>query len=196
MHLLLLLGLLPQLVPLATTDENAKVTLWVKYLDGRVIKDGRVRIRSDKGQVILDKVIDNSAEVKLPYGRYEVTLNSFFTYETTRTIVVGKPEVLVILAGSTRLEDTPKWKTSVLVETTPSKKCHSDVFWVKLVSTYSDYSAEQVLSLWGNALFEQIEYGAYIAIVIDGTEIRGAKAFSTRGPETKIRVELSPCQNH
>jgi hypothetical protein len=181
------------------TVEEKKGTLIVNLMDnlGERLPAGRLSIVSSQGSTAYSSEVARSASVPLPYGRYTVSFETGFFQPVRREVVIDQPECFIILAAHMDriVLDTPHDPVKVSLRVIPSASCSSDGFlWAKLVGVFSEYAAERRFLSAGFALFEPVEVGTYLVMVLDGRNVRATKVFKTDRRVTVVELPLSPCE--
>jgi hypothetical protein len=170
--------------------------VYVTSTAGGPIPAGALSVRSKSGQTVYSEPIKQYGAIRLPYGEYTVTFQTQFIKAVSRKVVIATREAFLVLG--TNMEDyvldMPNDPVSVSIRARPSDSCASgQVLWAKLAGVFSDYVAEQKIGPGGYALFEPVEVGTYVVLVVDGTKVRATEILSTKGPITTVDVPLSPC---
>ena len=176
---------------------EGKLTIQLVSTYGRKLSGGNLSIHSETGTLVFSTAIQSQTIVKVPYGGYVVTFKSEFLKSVSRRVQVDRPDVFVVLATNMAeiVLDGRNEPVSVSIRAVPPSSCIPGGFlWAKLIGVYSDYATERPLGSAGYALFEPLEVGTYIIIVIDGREIRALQPVETRGPITVVNLALSACK--
>lgn len=180
----------------AALSQTATLTVMLRTPSGTAAPPGQLRVRSIVGETIYNGALADRATMTAPFGQYTITFRSDFTTPIDRNVKIDRPEMLVVLAAD--LAETVMDVTNPLVALTaavePTTNCGSnEVRWAKLVGVFSDYTAETFIDRQGFALFDNIQPGTYVLVVIDGRHPRAAVPIQTSGRVTKVTVRLSSC---
>ena len=179
----------------AQADERAvsAVRLLLVSRGGDAVPAGRLTIRSDQGDVFYSATPKGEANVQLPYGRYRVSFSHEMMLPAERDIEVKAKQTLVVLPVDFILMhvDLPRGALAVRLRG-PSCVAASPV-WARLVGVFSDVSSVSEVK-FGQALFEDIDPGAYVAIVVSGKAALSATPVTVAGKHTVLEVSWPGCQ--
>ena len=86
---------------------------------------------------------------------------------------------------------------SVSIRVASAKSCvDSGMLWAKLSGVFSDYAAERQISPAGFVLFEPVEPGTYLVMIVDGQHVRAVQPLKTMGKISVINIALPPCDSN
>jgi hypothetical protein len=176
----------------------ATVTIHLTTTSGDKQLGGELSVYSRDGARVYSTTTASEVSISLPYGEYAVTFTSEFLRPVRRPVKVDRPDCFVVLATSMGPEvlDIPIKAVSVSLKVTPSESCTpGGSMWAKLVGVYADYATEQRISSRGYALFEPLEMGTYLAVIVDGKQVRATQPIVTWGPITVVNLSLPACEN-
>lgn len=169
--------------------------LALNFTDTRGLKitSGVLSIASSEGKLVYRSEVGSRAVVRLPYGRYEVTFDAESFRSAHRDVVIDKPECFVVMASAFVPEGKgPSGSISIKVE--PAISCVGEgPLWAKLVGIFADVTEQREISTAGFALFDPVDAGAYVVIVVDGSRVRATLPISTTRMVTTATLDLSPC---
>lgn len=174
--------------------ETGTLTVNLSDTQGKGIPGGRLIITSSQGRTVYSENVIGSLTVRLPYGHYSVKFNSDWYTVVTGDVAIDKPQCFLELASTFVPEggNTPK---SVSIKVSPTASCTGDgVLWAKLVGVYSPKVMERSVGNGGYALFEPLEEGVYVVIIVDGANVRATLPLATKGLVTVVNIKLSPCE--
>jgi len=153
-------------------------------------------VRAKNGTSVLAETARDEAAIQLPYGEYVLTAEAKFLRSVSRAFTVDRPKSFVVLAtGMDRfvldMENSP---VAVTVAVAPASACDPEGrLWAKLIPVYGEGAMEQIVSPNGYALFEPVDVGKYVILVVDGDRLRGIAAITTKGKVTATEIHLSDC---
>jgi hypothetical protein len=168
----------------------------VSHLGGK-LSTGTLSIRSKEGALLYTTNARGEVRTRLPYGDYIVSFMSEFLQPVSRAVTVESPDCFMVLAsGMARIVlDGRNDPVSVSLKVQNPSGCTTGGFlWAKLTGVFSDYSTERKVSTHGFALFEPVEVGAYVVMVIDGEQVRALQPVKTWGQVTNVEISLTPCK--
>jgi hypothetical protein len=174
---------------------NLQGTLTINLTDTRGLKlpRGKLSIKSNEGSIVYAAEVGGQAVIRLPYGRYTITFEADWFRPARRDVVVDGPECFVELAA-TFVPEGGSAPGSISIKVDPATSCASEgSLWAKLIGVYSQEVAERHVGSAGFALFEPVESGTYVVIVVDGQKIRAAFPVAMTIPNTVATIVLSPC---
>lgn len=185
----------------AQTGQIPVAVLTVALRDslGLQMPGGKLLIRNGEGKSIFSEVAQDTATVRLPYGRYTVSFETPFFQRVVREIDISRPEPFLVLGAEMDrfVLDGKNDPVAVSVSVTPSSSCRPDgLVWAKIIGVFSTNSFEQRIKPAGSvgvALFEPMEVGTYLIVVIDGSIVRATTFIETKKPLTVVSLSLSPC---
>src|SRR5579884_1552963 len=194
------------LIPLYVPDvrcqsepaQTGKLTIHMTSFLGGKLPKGQLSIYSNKRELIYSATVEDEAATRLPYGDYTVEFKSGFLQPVSRKIAIHRPDCFVVLATDMEhvVLDMPNDPVSVSIKVTSAKSCVAGgLLWAKLAGVFSDYAAERPISSGGFALFEPVEPGAYVVIIVDGQHVRVVQAVTTKGKVTVINLALPACDS-
>jgi len=192
---MLMTALGAQLIGEPSENKLSDLTINIVTLAGRSTYRGTLTIRNEKGMAVYADEAKDKLEIRVPYGSYTVTFKLHLK-QTVRQININEPRVFVLLGVPD--EDVifghPTTPTSITVAIRPSTSCTSNgELWAKLVAVFSGYSVEKKVD-GPYALFESVEHGTYLVIILDGEKIRTVQPVATLGKLTSVKLELSSCK--
>lgn len=172
--------------------KTSSVHILVVNPDGFAL-DGHLEMLSDSTSLDT-RVTRGDLKVEVPYGTYSVEFSSPFTKDYRRRVEVQSPHLLVIitpeLVSFHSLELSPR---SVTVKVKDGNRCSGPgPVWVKLTGVLFDSSMISEVR-GGYAYFEGLIHGNYIAVVMEGSVIRGIYPVRTASDHTQIDVALLSC---
>lgn len=176
--------------------EYKQGTLTVNLTDTRGLKmpPGTLSIKSSEGKVVFAAAAEGQAIAHLPYDRYTVEFESAWSSMVRREVVIDKPDCFLELA-STFVPEGGNMPGSISIKIDQTRSCTADGFlWAKLVAVYSQDAMERRISPGGYALFEPVEAGSYVVIVVDGAKIRATLPLVTTREITTATLTLSACE--
>ncbi len=189
------------LVTGAEAQEQAEgpATLFIRIvsLTGSSLPPGKLSVRTSNGTIAYEAEVKGGARMRLPPGDYVVAFESRFLKTVQRAIKMDMKDTFVVLATDMDdvVLDVPNPPVSITIAVRPPAPCTpSDYMWLRLVATFSGYSTERKITASGFALFEPVDVGSYVAIVIDGKEVRAVQPLVTKGPLTSVDIPLPPCK--
>lgn len=173
-----------------------RLTIYVSSTLGSPLPAGRLSISADSRKVLSISGMLAERTVTLPFGEYQVTFETEFLKPVRRSVTVDSLETFLVLA--TNMADTvldvESKPVGISLKIQPNTSCRPGGFlWARLVGVFSDYISERKIEPFGFALFEPLEVGQYVVIVVDGKTVRAIKPVDTSGPVTVVNLELPPC---
>jgi hypothetical protein len=178
-------------------SENQQGVLTINLTDtrGLQVSRGSLSIKSSQGKVVYATAAEGQAIVHLPYGRYSVEFKNEWSPPARRDVVIDKPECFLELA-STFVPEGGNKPGSISIKVDPATSCTADgSLWTKLVGVYSQDVLERRIGPGGYALFEPVEGGSYVVIVVDGSKVRAALPVATTRQITTATIALSGCES-
>jgi hypothetical protein len=158
---------------------------------------GRFVIDSSNGRVY-DAKVTQEVTVRLPYGKYLILYEDAIYSPVSREVKVDQPEAFFVVSEplnnfvSDVTDGTP---SAISVRVQPIKTCSpGGALWAKLVGVYSVYSAERKIGPNGFALFDGIDDGQYLLMIVDGTQIRATQPVRTDRKVTTVSVTPQDCK--
>jgi hypothetical protein len=181
----------------AKADEG---TLTVDITDtfGSRVPSGMLSVRSTGGEVVYTAEVQSQAVVHLAYGRYTIEFRSNWYQPARRDVVINSAESFAELGAVFVAQEENYTPGSISIKVDPAKSCSAKggaSLWAKLVGVYTRYAEERHISPRGHALFEPVDRGKYLVIVIDGSRVRAALPVVTKGQVTVANVSLPPCES-
>ena len=157
---------------------------------------GRFVLDSPNGR-LHDRKVTGELTLSLPYGKYLALYQDNFFSPVSREVIVDQPEALFVLSEplSNFVSDTSSPEPfAISVRVQPVKPCATGTsLWAKLVGVYSTYSAERKIGPGGFALFDQIDDGSYVLMILDGTRTRAIQLVKTDRKVTTVSITLRDC---
>jgi hypothetical protein len=198
------LFLLLALLPIASAQEILKdqpkrsdVIFELLWNDGKPL-ELTLEIDSQDGRQLYREKVRSQAIVPLPYGSYLVKYEGDGFASATRRLTVDRLDQLVVFTEF--LEDyriivEPPPPGGITMKVHPMKSCTPNgTLWAKLVAVYSDYSQERKLSSYGFALFEPVNHGTYVLMIVDRDRVRATRVVSTIANLTSLDIALEDCE--
>lgn len=172
------------------------LTIRLVSLDGRSLPSGKLSVYSSDNTLTYSAWARNEAKVRLPYGDYAVKFESEFLKPATRAVKINRPDCFMVLGTdmASVVLDMILDPVAVSVRVRDPESCTPAAeLWAKLVSVYCDYVAERPIGPNGFALFDPVDTGKYLLIIVDGEHIRATKGVDTSGKITVVDVKLDAC---
>lgn len=180
--------------------KEGRLTVYLTTAFGGEISGGQLSIKDDGGALVYSHDmydVKGLATVTLPYGTYSVSYNGPLWLPAQRNVVVDQSVCFLVLAlpwGGMEL-GMPQEPTAISLKVRPQGSCTAGgVLWAKLVDTRSDYARERRIEWNGGALFDSLDYGDYVVVVVDGKQVRGLQHISPTGPVSLLEIALSGCE--
>lgn len=178
--------------------KQGALTVYIVSTNGGELPAGRLGIESTRGRSVYSSPITGQITTRLPYGDYVASFRSEFLKPVRREVTIDQEDTFLVLA--TNMEgfvlDIPHDAVSISVRAQPSGVCTPGGFlWAKLTGVFSDYTAERKISPGGYVLFEPVEVGTYVVMVVDGQTVRATQALKTWGQVTTVNVALPDCNS-
>ena len=173
-------------------------TLTVSIMDsfGSKVGRGMLSIESSGGAVVYSREVQSQAVVRLPYGRYRIEFTANWYQPARRDIVIDSAESFAALAAVFVAQEENYTPGSISIKVDPAKSCTAEGYlWAKLVGIYTQEAVERHISSRGYALFEPVDRGSYLAIIVDGSKVRATLPIVTKGQITVSTLSLPPCQS-
>jgi hypothetical protein len=177
--------------------KDATLTVRIVSRFGGAMPGGRLSIRSRNGVFAYEAGVKSEISVSLPYGEYLVSFRGDFLAPVERGVTVDRPECFTVLATDMDrvVLDVKHDSVSISVRVQPATSCAGGgLLWAKLAGVFSDDSSERRIGSAGFALFDPVEAGTYVLVIVDGPEVRAAQVVVTSGPTTVANVALAPCK--
>jgi hypothetical protein len=170
------------------------LTILVASNVGGPVRTGSLSVTRN-GRQVYSAEIKSGAMVRLPYGDYTVDFKAFGWKPVHKQIKVEKPEGLIVLGaiGEDLMEirDVP---VAITLKVSPSTSCSADSeMWAKLVGVFSDYSTQEKVGPYGITLFDSIDAGTYVVMIVDGKRVRAVQAVTTKSRVTVVPLTLLEC---
>jgi len=182
---------------LAEEIKKGTLTVILTTSFGGMALPGQLSITASSGVPVYSKGASGKATLDLPYGEYTVSFQGDFVKKVARSVLIDRPQCLLVLAAdmvSITVDSQPHKPTAITVRVSPTDACRKgDMVWAKLVGVFRNYESERPLSM-GMTLFEPVEHGEYVLIVIDGGRVRAMRSIATSGPITATTLTLDNCQ--
>ena len=159
---------------------------------------GRFILDSSNGRVH-DGKVTGELTLRLPYGKYLALYQGDFFSPVSREVTVDQPEVLFVLSEPLRnfagIDMPPLEPLAISVRVQPAKPCAPGTsLWVKLIGVYSTYSAERKIGPNGFALFDTIDDGPYVLMIVDGTQVRALQVVKADRKVTTVSITPQDCK--
>jgi hypothetical protein len=186
---------------LAGQSEPPKVSVvtfeFVASIGGEPLS-GRFVLDSSNGR-IHDGKVTGELTLSLPYGKYLALYQDNFFAPISREVIVDRPEALFVLSeplkNFTGIDTPPSDPFAISVRVQPAKPCAPGTsLWVELVGVYSTYSAERKIGPNGFALFDAIDDGSYVLMILDGTQTRATQLVKTDRKVTTVSITPQDCK--
>ena len=161
----------------------------------------RLIIDSDNGR-IYDAPVEGEVVLHLPYGKYPILYSSRAFEPVSRSIVVNRPEQLVVLplalshfVGLADGKDVGPDPVAIHAKVQPVTSCLAGrPLWAKIVGVYSDYIEVRKIQPDGSVLFDGLDDGLYVFMVLDGNRLRSTQTVTAVGKVT-LDIKLQDCAN-
>lgn len=181
------------------SDSNqGTLTIDLSSSRGLKLPRGRVSIRSSQGSSVFTAAAEGQVVVHLPYGRYTVEFDTNWFEPARRDVVIDKPDSFMELAARF-VPEGGRAPGSISVRIEPATSCSAEGFlWAKLVGVHTQDAMERRITLGGSAgyaLFEPVDDGTYILMVVDGARVRAMSSIITDHQLTTATLSLSPCES-
>ena len=159
---------------------------------------GRFVLDSSNGR-LHDRKVTGELTLSLPYGKYLALYQDNFFSPVSREVVVDQPEALFVLSEPLQnfsgIDTPPLDPFAVSIRVQPVKPCAPGTsLWAKLVGVYSIYSAERKIGPNGFALFDGIDDGSYVLMILDGTQTRAIQLVKTDRKVTTVSITPQDCK--
>jgi hypothetical protein len=116
----------------------------------------------------------------------------------SRELTIDQPEALFVLSEpfNNFVSDlTSPQPFAISIKVQPVKPCApGGSLWAKLVGVYSTYSSERKIGPNGFALFDAIDDGQYLLMIVDGTQIRATQLVKTDRKVTTVSITPQDCK--
>jgi hypothetical protein len=182
----------------ANEDFQGQLIVRIVSPFGGKMPKGRLLVKSTKtSQINLVQDIEDETTINLPYGEYNVSFETKFVRNVQRNVTLDKARYFLVLAADLdeTILDVKEEPVSISFRIHPNSSCGAgEQLWAKLLGAFTDQALENKVESGGYALFEPLEVGTYVAMVIDGEQIRGLQTVRTRGPVTIVDMSLTPCK--
>jgi hypothetical protein len=183
---------------LGQETKTGEAALTVNLIDtfGSKVSRGTLSIKSSEGGVVYSAEAQDQVVVHLPYGRYTMEFRANWYQTARREVLIDSPESFTVLAAIFVAPEENYTPGSISIKVDPAKTCGAEgSLWAKLVGVYTRDVLERHISPGGYALFEPVDRGVYVAIIVDGSKVRGTLPITTKGRITTATLNLSPCQS-
>lgn len=159
---------------------------------------GRFVLDSSNGR-IHDGKVTGELTLSLPYGKYLALYEGNFFSPVSREVIVDQPEALFVLSEPLKnfagIDAPPLDPFFISVRVQPVKPCAPGTsLWAKLVGVYSTYSAERKIGPNGFALFDAIDDGPYVLMIVDGTQTRAIQLVEADRKVKTISITPQDCR--
>jgi hypothetical protein len=155
-----------------TDTRRSDVTFEFVFNRGEMQLKGTLNIYSSEGKNVFSKPVENQVQVSLPYGAYKLYYQDGAFLPITREIVIDQPEHIIVLSEPLQSYVSHAGRPepdTMSVRVQAVKSCAPDgPVWAKLVGVYSQYEALRKIGANGSALFENIDDGLYVVMIVDG----------------------------
>ena len=176
----------------------ASLTLLFRDTLGNPVPPGVLTVLPVEGAAIYSGSVSSGANIHLPPGRYTFIFKTKFFQDSKREVTIDGQDVLITMTvrSDDYVLDMPMNKpVSVSFKITNAKSCSAaDMLTAKMTAVFSDTTYERRLMPGGYLLFEPVEVGTYILVVLDGKEVRALRAITTNGPLTTGELSLAACR--
>jgi hypothetical protein len=181
----------------AKSDEG---TLTVDITDtfGSRVPPGMLSVRSAGGEIVSSAEVQSQAVVRLAYGRYTIEFRSNWYQPARRDVVINSAESFAELGAVFVAPEENYAPGSISVKVDPANSCSAKggaSLRAKLVGVYTQYTEERHISPRGFALFEPVDRGTYLVIVVEGSKVRAARPVVAKGQVTVATVSIPPCES-
>jgi hypothetical protein len=174
-------------------EQQGTLTINLTNTRGVNLLQGKLSVKSSNNRLVYEGEATGQVTVRLPYGRYVVTYEDRVFSSVEREVLIDKSDSFVELAAAF-VPEGGTHPSSISIKVVPETSCLSDGFlWVKLVGVFSQDTAERRVSSRGYALFEPVEDGAYVIVVVDGTNVRATLPVVTTRQLVTATITLAPC---
>jgi hypothetical protein len=158
---------------------------------------GRFVLDSSNGR-LHDGKVTGELTLSLPYGKYLALYEGNGFSAVSREVIIDQPEALFVLTEPLRnfVSDTSSPHPSAIsVRVRPVKPCAPGTsLWAKLVGVYSTYSAERKIGPNGFALFDEIDDGPYVLMIVDETQTRAIQLVKADRKVTTVSITPQDCK--
>jgi hypothetical protein len=158
---------------------------------------GRFVLDSSNGR-LHDGKVTGELTLSLPYGKYLAFYQDTIYSPVSREVIVDQPEALFVLTEPLRnvVSDFSSPDPSAIgVRVQPVKPCTPGrSLWAKLVGVYSTYSAERKIGPNGSALFDELDDGSYVLMIVDGTQTRAVQLVNADRRITTVSITPQDCK--
>jgi len=178
---------------------TAEVTVLLRDYYGHSLPRGKITVRTSVGALVYSEEAQDAIRVRLPYGHYKLFFEGMLYEPASREFTVREPEQLVVLAAHPErfILDAPNEPISITVKVYPVGGCSiSGAIWLRLVGTFSDYAAERFVKPSGEigvALFESVQAGSYVLMIVEGEKVRAVQAIDAKKMLTDVDIHLAGC---
>jgi hypothetical protein len=179
--------------------DSGTLTAHILSLSGGPLPAGRLSVEDKTGKLLYAARVQGDTTLSLPFGDYVVTFESEFIKQVRRIVKVDKKDTFVVIATDMDdiVLDIPHDPVGVTIAVRPPPPCQpGNYLWARLVSVFSGWSMERKITPEGYALFEPVESGVYVVIVVEGKTVRSTQPILTNGPLTSVKVNLDKCQEN
>lgn len=161
------------------------------------LETGYITVRSADAIILEHRPVDGHPfTVSVPYGKYTVTFEHAILKPRSRQLVVDQPEVLLVL--TTRVSDAvgefaTTGPAGISIRIKPTVACSEGPLWVKVVGVFSDFDGTRSINSYGYALFEPVEPGQYMVMILDGRQVRATQFVKVIGKTGTADIQMQNC---
>lgn len=159
---------------------------------------GRFVLDSSNGR-LHDGKVTGELTLSPPYGKYLALYQDAIYSPVSREVIVDQPEALFVLTEPRKnvagIDSPPLDPFAFSIRVQPVKPCAPGTsLWAKLVGVYSTYSAERKVGSNGFALFDGIDDGSYVLMILDGAQTRAIQLVKTDRKITTVSITPQDCK--
>ncbi len=178
-------------------QKYSSVTIEVVGSHGGPQLGGSIEIFSE-GVKVYSEQHTYEATAHLPFGKYTVVFKDiYYLFEpASREVTVDRPECFFVLmepSENLNTDFSSSKLSAVRVQVQAAKTCAAGPLWAKMVGVYSQYSEERKIGPDGSALFDEVNSGLYLVMIVEADQPRALKEVEILGGVTKVDVTLRTC---
>ena len=140
-------------------------------------------------------LVGSPVKLKVPPGKYTVAFSPVSGTRVVREVVVQPAGTTVVLPVDGPLSEfLPSDRTLLTVFVGQLESCSaSGVVWLRLIGLYSDHVADEVVTDSHVVQFEDVRFGVYKLVVLDGELIRGEATVRVVKRAPEVAIDALPC---